>query len=332
VPDKATIHNTRADDNLLWIKVVANHDPDAVCRVIAVRANAAKAIFQQDVSTKKEFTKSLSANIINKPSVADAALKKTEQPYPSFGGRIHETDNQFYVRVSERLRHKHRSVTAWDYERLVLQYFPQIHKAKCINHTGFLVNEITGKKKYSEVLPGRVMVVTIPDLRNKTAVNPLRPYTNVGLLEEIKQYLLSLTSPFVKLEVTVPQFEEVQFQFSVTFHPNYDPTYFSNLLKDEIERFLTPWAFGNARDIEFGGRIEKSVVLNFIEERYYVDFVTCFVMNHIILRNGNTVLEALYDVEQAIASTARSILVSYYNEVTKQKHIINSPANCSCNG
>jgi hypothetical protein len=35
-------------------------------------------------------------------------------------------------------------------------------------------------------------------------------------------------------------------------------------------------------------------------------------------------------VEEAVATTARSILVSYYNEETKQKHIISSPANCDC--
>jgi len=63
-----------------------------------------------------------------------------------------------------------------------------------------------------------------------------------------------------------------------------------------------------------------------------VDFVTCFKMNHIILREGNLIKEALYDIEEAVASTARSILVSYYNEETKVKHLIQSPANCDCNG
>ena len=110
--------------------------------------------------------------------------------------------------------------------------------------------------------------------------------------------------------------------------PNHDATVYSNQLSMDIEQFLTPWAFDNNSDIEFGGTIEKSVVLNFIEERDYVDYITCFKMNHIIRRDGTTILEMLPDIETAVASTARSILVSYNDGVTR--HIITSPANCNC--
>jgi hypothetical protein len=331
VPAGATTVNQRADAGIIWIKAVVDHDSDAICKFIAVLANGAKAQFVQDLSRQIEFTKTLTANSISKPAVADASLKKTQQPYPSFGGRVRETDDQLSLRVSERLRHKQRAITAWDYERLTLQQFTQIHKVKCLNHTGFITDEKTNTQKYSETLAGHVMVVTIPDLTNINTANPLRPYTSIGLLTEIQQYLAKLTSPFVRLHVCNPQFEEIQFDFKVTFLPNYDINFYTNQLNAEIEQFLTPWAFGNATDIEFGNTIEKSVVLNFIEERPYVDFVTCFKMNHIISRNGATIHEALYNIEEATASTARSILVSYYNEELKQKHLITSPANCTCN-
>ncbi len=331
VPADATLNNTRADSGLLWIKLVVNNHTDAVCKLVAVTANAAKATFVQDAGKGVYYTKPVAANTISKPAVPDAAIKKTQQPYISFSGRIKETDNEFYVRVSERLRHKHRAVTSWDYERLVLQYFPQIHKVKCINHTGLITKQGSTEQKYSEVLPGHVTVVTVPDLSNQTAVNLLRPYTSIGLLTEIQEYLEKLTSPFVLLHVINPQFEEVQFDFSVTFTGTLDPTVFRQQLNDDIQQFLTPWAYSTGRDIEFGGKIEKSVVLNFIEERYYVDFVTCFKMNQIISRTGITINEALYDVEEAVASTAHSILVSYRNEVTNERHLISSPANCDCN-
>lgn len=332
VPADATLVNSRADSGLIWIKAVVQHDTDAICNLIAVDVNAAKAQFVQDIANNIVFTQVLPPNIISKPSIADAALKKTQQPYTSFGGRVQETDDQFYQRVSERLRHKNRAITTWDYERLILQYFPQVFKVKCIDHTGFLPDENTNQQKYSEMLAGHVTIITIPDLTHLNNVNPLRPYTSIGLLTEIEKYIATLTSPFVKLHLSNPLFEEVQFEFSVTFRENIDPVYFSNQLNDEIEQFLTPWAFGNPQAIQFGNSIEKSVVLNFIEERPYVDFVTCFKMNHIILRQGQVILQAEYDIDEAIASTARSILVSYYNEETKVKHLINSPANCDCNG
>ncbi|HVX49774.1 MAG TPA: hypothetical protein VHB48_06435 [Chitinophagaceae bacterium] len=330
LPADATLDNTRAGAGLLWVKMVVGSHTDAVCNIIAVSANAAKAIFVQDAANDIFYTKATPANTVSKPLIPDAAIKKTSQPYNSFGGRVKETDNEFYIRVSERLRHKHRAVTAWDYERIVLQYFPQVHKVKCIIHTGLITKEGSTQQKYSEVLPGHVTVVTVPDLSNQAGANILKPYTSISLLTDIYNYLTTLTSPFVKLHVINPQFEEVQFDFSVTFIGTLDVTIHKQLLNDDIEKFLTPWAYSGGKDIEFGGKIEKSVVLNFIEERDYVDYVTCFKMNHIISREGAVITEALYNVEEAVATTARSVLVSYNNEITGKKHIIDSPAKCEC--
>lgn len=109
-----------------------------------------------------------------------------------------------------------------------------------------------------------------------------------------------------------------------------DPSFYRQLLNDEIEKFLTPWAFDANHEIIFGGKIIKSVLLNFVEERPYVDFVTCFKMHHIIKRSGTVHTEELRDVEEAIGTTARSLLASYFNEEDKTRHIIHSPATCNC--
>jgi hypothetical protein len=60
-----------------------------------------------------------------------------------------------------------------------------------------------------------------------------------------------------------------------------------------------------------------------------VDFVTCFKMHHYIERDEFGVKVEL-DVEVAEGSTARSILVSYYDEDTNTRHLISSPADCTC--
>src|SRR5690606_24770128 len=106
-------------------------------------------------------------------------------------------------------------------------------------------------------------------------------------------------------------------------------SFYLQLLNTEIEQFLCPWAFNNQQEISFGGKIYKSAILNFVEERPYVDFVTCFKMNHIINRN-TAGTKVLLDVDEAVASTARSILVSYYDEDTNTRHLIQSPASCTC--
>jgi hypothetical protein len=189
--------------------------------------------------------------------------------------------------------------------------------------------KVANTTKYSETVPSHVTVVTIPDLRNQTFKNPLKPYTSIGLLTNIKDYLSKITSAFVKLHVLNPKFEEVQFQFDVKITPPLDEKFYVKQLSLDIERFLCPWAFESGSPIEFGGKISKSVILNFIEERHYVDYVLCFKMNHFIDR-GTPSHKELYDVEEATTTTGISILVSYYDEVTNIRHLINTGVPCVC--
>ncbi len=321
--------NSLFNPSLSWIKAVVKKDTDAVCKLINIQAQAIKATLKADKEKHIYFKKILPANSISKLLVADAAVKKISQPYDSFNGRLNEAGDQFYTRVSERLRHKQRAITAWDYEKIVLEQFPAIYKVKCINHTGLISGQTPNSTKYSETAPGYVTVVAIPDMRNLSFKNPLKPYTSIGLLTNIKDYLSKLTTPFVKLYVLNPKFEEVQFQFDVKITTPLDESFYVKQLSRDIEQFLCPWAFGNGKDIEFGGKISKSVVLNFIEERYYVDYVICFKMNHFIDRGLSTHKE-LYDVEEAVTTTGISILVSYYDEVTTTRHLINAGAPCPC--
>jgi hypothetical protein len=144
-------------------------------------------------------------------------------------------------------------------------------------------------------------------------------------LNNISDYLKGIISPFVKLHVKNPQFEEIQLDFKVKFNDFVDEPFFTKQLSDEIEQFLTPWAFGNKKEISFGGKIYKSALINFVEERPYVDYVTCFKMYRFINRT-----DLPKDVEEAEGSTARSILVSYFDEENHIKHKIEPVENCTC--
>lgn len=324
MPYDTTTNNTRADNNLLWLRASVNNNTDAVSKLISVQTNAAKAQFVVNAAQNIYFTENIPANTISKPAVADAALKQTSQPYASFGGSPKETNKQFNQRISERLRHKHRAVTAWDYERLILQNFPQIHKVKCLNHT-----DLKSKtQSYNEMKPGDVMIVTIPDLSLVSGASPLLPFTNVRLLTDIKKFIKPLCSSFVHVHVCNPQFETVQFDFNVYFkNNNSNSSYYITQLNTDIQHFMMPWAFGsNKKDIEFGGKIEKSVVLKFVQDRPYVDFVTCFKMFKYIFRIDGTYSAPTADADEATASTARSILVPHF------KNNIYPTANCKCNG
>lgn len=312
-PHDATSDTSVFASKLFWIRGVVEHDTDAVCNIIQLHAQAVKAQFNDYLQKGNFYKHMLPALTISKLVISDAAIKKIQQPYSSFGGRAIENDQEFHVRVSERLRHKNRGITMWDYEHLVLQNFPEIYKVKCINHAQIT---LSGNIEYdNEMAPGHTLVVPIPDLRNKNAIDPLKPMTSIGTLNNIELFLKTHISPFVKLQVKNARFEEIQLDFRVKFNSD-DGAYYHDVLEQEIEAFLSPWAYDAVAGISFGGSMYKSVLLNFVEERPYVDYVTCFKMYHYVdgVHKGDT--------DEAIATSARTVLISYSNPVTLVKHII----------
>jgi hypothetical protein len=309
IPADATTANTLMPAGYLWIKGSVATKTDAICKLISVEAQAAIASFKNTNNAADFLNGALPAGTISKLKQPQSAVKKVAQPYSSFGGRPLESSDAFYVRVSERLRHKARAITIWDYEHLVLEAFPLIYKVKCLNHTKSV------DAAYNEVLPGHVAIITIPNLQQRNDINPLKPYTSQAMLQAIDAYLRKHISCHVQLHVVNPVFEEVQLKCKLKLAKGYDDfTIYSMKLKEEITAFLSPWAYAADAEISFGGKVYKSVLINFIEERPYVDFITDVVMCHYAA--DGTIIQL--DNDEIIASTAKSILVS----VPASKHDI----------
>lgn len=306
VPAKASADNTLLPAGMHWLRAAVTEESDAVCRLRMVAAQALKATFA-DKGNDPDFPAAvLMAGTISKLDSPDAAVKKISQPFETFGGRGAEPETAFYTRISERLRHKDRAIVLWDYERLVLEAFPQIYKAKCLNHTQYEPNE-SGTGIYRELAPGHVTVVTLPNQQFQHLRDPLRPYTSLALLEDIKAFLHKRLSCFVRLHVKNPQFEEVSAAFKVRLQAGADETFQLRKLQEAVTRFLSPWAFSDAASPSFGGKIHQSVLLNFVEELPYVDYVTDFQLFHYLIIDG--VKQKLPKIEIE-GSKAVSILVS----------------------
>ena len=308
IPREATNDNTILPRGMHWIRVAVSAKSEAVCRLLMVAAQALRATFSDHHNDPVFPAKILSAGTISKLDVPDAAVKKTDQPFPAFGGRGQEAPDAFYTRVSERLRHKDRAIALWDYERLVLEAFPQIYKVKCLNHTKYEPTE-SSKGVYRELSPGHVTIVTVPNQQIQNLRDPLRPYTSLGVLLEIEQFLRKRLSCFVRLHVKNPQFEPVRVSFKVRFYPGFDEAFYTKSLREEITRFLSPWAFPGGGSPSFGGKIYKSTLINFVEERPYVDYITNFQLFHHIT-DFDGVDRRHTDLNEVEASTAVSILVS----------------------
>lgn len=324
VPRDATQDNTVLPSDMLWLRAAVAEKSDSVCRLQLVAAQALKATFSDHDNAPDFAASPLAAGKIGKLDQPDAGVKSISQPYVSFGGRGAEESSAFYTRVAERLRHKDRAIGLWDYEHLILEAFPRIHKVKCLNHTLYKPTD-DGLGEYRELAPGNVTIVTIPKQDGQSQRDPLKPYTSLGLLEEIADYIEARASCFAKVHVRNPQFEEVRASFKLRLNAGYsDTSYYTKQLQEAIVRFLSPWAFSEGGSPSFGGRIYKSALIDFVEAQPYVDYVTDF---QLFLGSGTV------DMAAVEGSTAVSILVS----APAESHVIEaltvdaeSVANESC--
>jgi len=315
IPGDATDDNTVLSKDLYWLRASVPDNTGAICDMIAIRAQAVQASFRDQGNDPRHLEQDLPAESIAKFQTKDPDIKAVSQPYSSYGGEMEEGDTAYYTRVSERLRHKNRGVAIWDYERLVLEAFPSIYKVKCINHStySFTGDDLTIPD--SEFAPGFVTIIVIPDLRNRNAVDPLEPRASLGTLTAIRNEIVTRIPPFAaeRLQVINPLYEKIQVDFEVTFRAGYDRGFYETRINLDIREFLSPWIAQDGEDIIFGGRIHKSVILNFVEELEYVDYVKDFKMNQFIPATPAEI--SRMDIDEAIAGSARSVFVSHKNHV-----------------
>ncbi|NBC06367.1 MAG: hypothetical protein GVY26_04145, partial [Bacteroidetes bacterium] len=284
IPTTAVRENTMLNPELYWIRAAAKPNDEnapatdvrALPSLAGIHAQAVLAQFADEGNELSHLGASLPAGTISNLVQGNIAVKKITQPLPSFGGRLPEqAGDDFIRRVSERLRHKDRAVSRWDYEHLLLQAFDEVQRAKCIPHTRYHPWE-----KASESAPGFVSVAVIPRLDGRTGHALAEPRFTQGKLDDMAAHLAQRANLFVafgekaeaRLQVVNPLYERVDVKVKVAFHAG-DEVYFKQQLTEALTHYISPWLADNSTPPVFGRVLDKSAMLQFIEEQPYVDYV-----------------------------------------------------------
>lgn len=277
LPSAADLTHTVLPTGKVWLRLQAQGSLAALDRIAALHPQAVVATLER-ASSAAEWMGQLPAGSLSKPRHYVAGLKAVQQPYPSFGGRARATDQEFQVQVAERLGHKHRSIALCDYERMVLEHFPEVYRVKCVGHArpGDPFSEAAILQRDQELAPGHVMVVCIPQTPIPYAPNPLEPKCRRDVLTAVAAHLQAHVPPFVTVHAVNPTYLPLQVQCKVAFKPWVDGGTGVNWLEEAIARSLCPWAFDTAEEIQFGGDVHESQLLNLIEQQPYVDVVAEF--------------------------------------------------------
>lgn len=305
IPREATKNNTRLPGDFFWLKIKNIKKFDTVCQAVSINAQAALAEFENNNNEVSHLATGLPAGTISKLVERIATLKGVSQPHSSSDGVPKENDDKFYRRVSERLRHKQRALTISDYEQLILEHFADIYKVNCLKHTS----------PTSELAPGSVTVIVIPNIVDQNVFDSYKPRISKAKRNEIQEFINSLNSLHVNALVENPDYQEVRISLKVKFHEGKDANFYSKELRKDIAKFLAPWAYEETAEINFGITLHKSIVIFYIEKLGYVDYIKDFELQLATDRldvNGDVVYES---VDKVIPKNSKTILTSVKYEL-----------------
>lgn len=263
VPADATIGDTLLGTQQTWIRATVKNNCMAIADTVSIRTQSVQAVFVDNNNAEEHLLTLLAPDSINAPVDPVPEIKSIQQPYTSTKGKPAEQDIYFYNRVSERLRHKNRAVTMWDYERLVLDRFPEIHKAKCVPGE-FLI----GSESY-----GNVDIIVIPDIQGKLPFNPFQPKVPSDSIWHIQRFIDHRKPAYADVKVKNASFLQVKARFAVKFKDTGNTGYYTRELNESLKRYLSPWAYDEGADIVLGGKIYANMIVNFLAEQNYVDYV-----------------------------------------------------------
>lgn len=295
IPKEATLDNTLLPSGLVWVRVKTHKNFDAFCEIINIHTQVEVAQFKNQNNDLSHLEKGLPAETISKLTQRDALIKKVQQPYHSFGGSPKESREAYYKRVSERLRHKDRAVTSWDYEHLILQQFKDVYKVKCLNHT-------QGDNYHSA---GNVSLVVIPDIVNNNAFDIYQPRLSTAKRNEIQVYINALNSFFVTAAIINSDYEEIEVTTGVKFKTGFDATFYTAEVEKEIKKYLSPWAFEETNALDFGITFHKSKIIQYLEQLEYVDY-----LEEVIVKHRKSIHHPYEEKVNVLPTSPKAILVS----------------------
>lgn len=264
-----------------WVRATAKKVSKAFSSAYSIHTNAICVTKQLNTSNAQEAGVSRDTQWTVQSSVP--GLGGIQHVGKAFGSRPVESKPNLQRRMSERLRHKDRATLPWDYERLVLQQFPSVSKAKCFPN---MASDRPGP------VPGQVLIVVVPAADADASTDCDNQMLSSIELIQIQKMLLARASSFVRFEVRNPSFERIQVRCTVKFIGGVSDGAYIKRLDQDISDYICPWK-AQGYQAKFGWAIRQKEIESYIRDLDYVEFVTNFSMLHIAEKEADNY--ALFD-------------------------------------
>jgi hypothetical protein len=277
IPETVQYNNTRLPEGKFWISAVYNDKETLNSRIKRVFTQAV-AVTSTDESDQSVLTPGNEIKIKKISFEAQKGILEITGPVALTLHQNTENEDLFYSRISEQLRHKNRVVTNWDVERIILDRFHQIEKVR-----------VYGRNSHpKELVKGSNMqIVLVPKINVSDGAKLQNTKIDFNTLLEVKEYISQFVSPYLNIEVSNPVYEQLKVRCRVRFKNIHKNGYYINLLNSELIGFLSPGVETDFLEKGFDESISKPEILNFIESRPYVDFVTEYSVLQLVEVEGN---------------------------------------------
>lgn len=307
VPAGINTNNSIMQPNAWWIRISTPSHECITPRVIGIFPNAVTAErVLQGIGNSLETVLSIPPLTIKNTKRDIRTIQAIWQLFPSFGGRKRESESKFYTRVSERLRHKQRPVTALDIAQVLLEAFPEILIVKCITAPPGARDEDAS-------------IVVVPRQSDSGLFISAEPKVDLDTLCRIQAFMQQHISPFVRLSIRNPVYESVKVVCSILFRDPSENNQNSHLqqLQLDIQKYLCPWLFDPSSHLKIGSTLYKSELLNYINRQPYVEYITGFSLVHFYYTKDEDtgVLTACStdtatgDLQEIVPSLPQSVLI-----------------------
>lgn len=296
--------------NLFWLRAAILLNIENLSEVKGFYLHVVKVerMITEDTASLQRLS-TLPSGQINTPEQRIPDITSVIQLVQSSGGKIAEDEISMRVRLSERISHRNRAVNAKDFEKIILQNFNTIRKAKCFPC-------IDSKQNRA----GVVTIAIIPETEGKVHA----PMANCKLLIDVEDFLQNYTNMFTTVDVINPCYEYLQVRCKITLHKSCSEGYYLRLLSHEINNYIAFWEASDETPV-FGHSISLIDLANFIRSREYVLRIRNFSVLH--LREKEELLYELVEtgefekVEQNDADVKTTIRILLNNHEIKIKEL-----------
>lgn len=244
LPDVVTETDIRTD-RLFWLRGEFSGTKNSFPTIRGIYMNVVEAVGEKGGKVGGIPLGTVWKTEKNLPGIASVVQAATGS-----GGKGAESKEDMALRLATRIAGRGRVVTAGDYERAVLEHFPQVAKVKCLPAV-----DVKGWKR-------RGVVTVVVMQKRETGEMPM--CTN-SLLLEVEERLGRLATRFAIIDVINPVYEEMTVRCRLVLMPGNVPGVVIKRLADKLNRIIAPWLAAGEMP-EFGYGFSLQAVRNVLLE------------------------------------------------------------------